>query len=409
MSTLNFVRENRAFLAFGFSLNLFSSFGQTFFIALFGDNIRADFDLGHGGYGLVYSLATLASALSLGTVGALIDRVPLQRFSLAICLGLALACSLLSVAPNVWILGLAIYGLRLCGQGLMTHTAATALSRAYGAARGRALAFANLGHPAGNALFPIAAVALLAVDGLGWRDCWLGFSGLIAALLPLWVILLLRRSGEAAALPVIEEKGQGEAKAGVERHWTRGQVLRDPRFYMVLPALLAPGFLITGFFFHQNHLAAQKGWEMTWLASAYTGFAALMLVGSLSAGFLVDRIGAARLLPLFLWPLIGSLAALGLADNKLIAFVYMGLAGLTAGAAGTMGAAFWAEAYGLRHLGAIRALVTSLGVFSTAASPVTMGWLIDGGWTMETLALISVAYMVLAAGLAAVPRFSKIA
>lgn len=405
MSTLSFVSKNRAFLAFGFSLNLFSSFGQTFFISLFGADMRRDFELGHGGYGLVYSLATLASALSLSYVGALIDRVPLRRFSLVICLGLALACALLSWSPNVWLLGLAIYGLRLCGQGLMTHTAATALSRAYGAARGRALAFANLGHPAGNALLPIAAVALLGFAD--WRDCWLGFAALIAALLPLWVVLLLRKSGRAAELPEASEGGKSEAERG--RDWTRGQVLRDRRFYLVLPALMAPGFLITGFFFHQNHLAEQKGWDMAWLASAYTGFAALMLIGSLISGFLVDRIGAHRLLPFFLWPLIGSLAALALADAPAIAFVYMGLAGLTAGSLGTMGAAFWAEAYGLRHLGAIRAMITSLGVFSTAASPVTMGWLIDAGFTMDTLAIASVVYMVLAAALAALPRFAKLA
>ncbi len=62
----------------------------------------------------------------------------------------------------------------------------------------------------------------------------------------------------------------------------------------------------------------------------------------------------------------------------------------------------WAETYGVRHLGAIRAMVTSILVFATAGSPVSMGLLIDAGVSMETISWMCLAYTLGGTVLAAV-------
>ena len=60
MSYLVLAREHPRFLAFGFTLTFFSSFGQTFFVSLFGADVRAEFRLSHGEFGSIYSLATFS-------------------------------------------------------------------------------------------------------------------------------------------------------------------------------------------------------------------------------------------------------------------------------------------------------------------------------------------------------------
>ncbi|HIJ46378.1 MAG TPA: MFS transporter, partial [Rhodospirillaceae bacterium] len=50
MKYLLFVLDNRRFLAFGLLLVFCSSFGQTYFISLFGNHIRTEFALSHGDF-----------------------------------------------------------------------------------------------------------------------------------------------------------------------------------------------------------------------------------------------------------------------------------------------------------------------------------------------------------------------
>ena len=59
----------------------------------------------------------------------------------------------------------------------------------------------------------------------------------------------------------------------------------------------------------------------------------------------------------------------------------------------TIGGAIWPEIYGVNNLGGIRALATFFMVLSTAIAPVSMGYLIDAGVTMELIALGCFIYM----------------
>ena len=89
-NSLAFVAANRRFLAFGFALAFFSSFGQTFFLSLFAGEIRAEFGLTHGTWGLVYSLATLASGLTIARIfaGNDIASITVARVEVPCCAGL---------------------------------------------------------------------------------------------------------------------------------------------------------------------------------------------------------------------------------------------------------------------------------------------------------------------------------
>lgn len=389
---LTFIAANPRFLTFGLLCAFFSSFGQTFFIALFGGLWREEFGLTHGVYGGLYSLATLASGLLLIWLGGKIDRIDLPRYTLLVSGGLIAACLLTAAAPTVWILPLAFFALRLTGQGLMSHVSTVAMARYFDAARGKAISVAALGYPIGEAVLPVAAVAM--AGALGWRATWLTIGLLLLIGLAPLMLWLLRGHGERETARL--KRAANSTRPGDDRSRSLGQVLRDPVFYPVMLAMMAPAFINTGFFFHQVHLAETKGWSLEWLASCFVGFAAAQVVAGLVAGSLADRFGTIRMLPFYL-PMLGlGAACVAIIDHPVGALLYLGLFGLTAGANFTMLGAVWAELYGTSHLGAIRSLVQASMVVSTSASPVIFGALLDQGIGFATLAWGCAGYVVIA-------------
>ena len=395
-------------LTFGFLLTLFSSFGQTFFISLSGGHIREEFGLSNGTFGLLYSAANLGSATALIWAGRWLDTSDLRHYVTGVCLGLTAACIGMASAGHVALLGLSLFGLRLAGQGLMPHTAMTTMARRFDTGRGTALSIAALGHPTGEALLPTVMVAALAL--LGWRTAWSVCAGvLILAVLPALILLLRHDPGEtvtpAPSTPLSSEvssEAPSKAHPVAARDWTQGEVLRDPRFYLLLPALLAPGFINTGVFFHQIALVEGKGWPLSVFAASFAFYAAATITTSLSVGPIIDRIGAVRLLPFYLLPLTAALLVLSLSHDPMGAAGFMALAGITAGMSVVMVAAIWAELYGTRHLGAIRSMSVAFVALSTALSPGLFGWLLDRGGSFDGIAMGSAAG-VLAAALLTVP------
>ncbi|MGC1082204.1 MFS transporter, partial [Pantoea agglomerans] len=103
-----------------------SSFGQTYFVSLYGQDLRQAFGLSDGGLGGLYAAGTVMSAVTLTWAGRMIDYTTTRRFTLAVTLLLITACLLVSGAQAAWMLCAGFYLLRLGGQGLMVHTALTA-------------------------------------------------------------------------------------------------------------------------------------------------------------------------------------------------------------------------------------------------------------------------------------------
>ncbi len=396
MSYLSFILANPRFLAFGLFLTFASSFGQTFFISLFSIELREEFGLSHGAFGSLYSVATLCSGFLLIWVGRAIDRIALHLFTALVVLGLAAASLTMANASSVVMLGVAIFGLRLFGQGLLGHIAMVSMARYFERARGKAVSLVTLGYPLGEAVLPFIAIAVLAA--FGWRSSWSYFAATIVVVaLPLSMLLLSRTPqssvNEPEALP-----GQPERKRA-SREASLREVLRDSRFYLVLPAVLAPSFISTGMFFHQRHLAEVKGWSLELLATAFVVFAFSQSLTALCAGQAIDRFGARRLLPVFLLPMGAAMLLLSFSSATVSAQLYMLAIGATAGAGSALFGALWAELYGVTHLGAIRSFVTSLMVFSTALSPPFMGLLFDAGAAFEALTFGYFIYCVLISGL----------
>ena len=388
MEYLSFAWKNRRFLAFGLLLTFFSFFGQSYFIAVFNKDIRSAFSLSHGEFGLAYAVATVSSAVCLIWIGRLIDKTRLRSFALCVCGGLIASCVLMAAAPVFPALLFALFALRLTGQGLMVHTSVTSIGRHFTAERGRAVSIISMGGPSGQAVMALAAVALTA--WLSWRQVWLVMAAFSALVLIPAVAWLLADHHDEHLGP--KTRAPGASASGPQGVWGRREVLKDLRFYFIMPVSLAPSFIATGFFFHMAHLVEAKGWSLAFFTGAYTLYTLFSVSLTLLTGPVVDRVGAVRILPWHLAPLCAGLAALASSDHWSAAILYMGLTGITVGVRITIGGAIWAEIYGVENLGAIRSLATSFMVVSTALSPVVFGWLIDYGVSVEALALMCLAY-----------------
>jgi MFS family permease len=86
-------------------------------------------------------------------------------------------------------------------------------------------------------------------------------------------------------------------------------MLRDRRFYLIVPALIGPSFIVT----------EAKGWELSWFATCFAAYAASSTAGLIMTGALVDRLGAVRLMPTYLLPLCLGCAILALGSHDLVA------------------------------------------------------------------------------------------
>lgn len=368
MQFLVFLRDNARWLGGGFLLFFFSSFGQTFLISLSAGDIRREYGLSHGGFGSLYMAATLASAFTLPRLGHLADHLSAKKLALVMLPMLALAAAGMALSRHVVTLFVTIYLLRLLGQGMMSHLAFTTMARWFSAQRGRAISLATLGLNTGEAVLPLAFVALAA--SLGWRNTWwLAAGALVLVALPLIAKLVSVERTAQASDPV--------ARVTTARDWSRSEVLRDPLFYAVMLAMVPPAFIGNTIFFHQVYLVELRGWSLTAFASSFTLYALMTIAFTLISGQLMDRVGGLRLLPFYLLPLGLALLLLGSVHAAWSMFAFMALYGVSNGFSLSLYGSLWPELYGLRNLGAIRAVILSMLVFASAAGPGLGGLLID--------------------------------
>lgn len=397
---LKLIRSEWQLLLFGFLMTFWSSPGQTFLISLFSGEIRAELSLSDGEFAGIYSLATLASAIVMIWSGTLIDRMDLKRLSIAIVFGLAIGCGMMSFSSGFFTLLVSLFLLRQLGQGLMFIISSTAMVRYLEEHKGKASALASMGYAVAEAVMPSMLVAMLL--WVGWRQSW-QIAGLLLVTFMVPAILYLlhghaqrhdsylsRLSGEATADPRVYRK----------RQWTRAEVVRDRYFYLFAPGLMSQPLMFTGFIFHQVHLVESKGWPLIGWAALFSLYATVSVVTKLISGPLIDRYGAIRMVPLVALPMGIGLIILALGSSLVSAGAFLVLTGITVGFQSTVTAPFWSEMYGNQHLGAIKSLGTAAMVFCTAVSPIVMGWQIDSGTSMNTLAIAAAFYIMLTSGLA---------
>ena len=385
---IDIVRSNFKIIIFGFVFTFFSCVGQSFFIGLFNSSVREELNISHGEFGAVYGIATLCSSLTLIWLGKKIDDLKLVSYSLLVVVFLSFAALFFSFVNGIIFLIIGIFFLRLSGQGLMAHTASVAISRYFDQSRGKALSYTWIGMSLGEFLLPVIIVYFLTF--IYWRNVWQVIAVIILLVLPIFTYLTIKNINIFSR----ENKNGNNTKKNINtiKSWTRKEVLKDLKFYSILPAMLASSFIITGIVINQTFIIESKDWRKFAIAKSFMIYSILTVITLLFSGFLVDKLTSRKLFPLLNVPLLLSLIILGFFDDPNSAFVFMGFMGISNGLTNVLMTSFWAEIYGVNYLGSIKALTGSLMVFSTALATVVFGYLIDFGYSIENIAFLCGIY-----------------
>jgi len=377
-------------ILFGFIFTFFSSFGQSFFLGLFNSSIRDALSITHGQFGSIYASATLLSSFILVWIGKKIDDFNILKFASYVIALLAISCFVFSKISSVVFLFFSIFLMRLSGQGLMSHTATTTIARFFEKSRGKALSTTWLGLSLAEFILPLLIIFLLTF--LDWRNIWISISFFVIVVLPIITFSLVKN----IKLDSRESSNFKGDKIKNIKQWKRSEVLKDYRFYIICLSMLAMPSIATGTFVYQSFIVTSKNWGPYVIAQSFMAYSVLSVVTLFFSGFLIDKFTSRKLLIYMNIPLLFSTFVLYYFNSSISSFVFLGLIGISNGLANVLGSSTWAEIYGVKYIGSIKALTTAFMVFSTAFGTALYGILIDNSFSIEQIGLISGSYVLIA-------------
>jgi MFS family permease len=302
-------------------------------------------------------------------------------------------------------LTLGFTGIRMFGQGGLSLVATTAVAPWFDRRRGFAIGVTSAVGSALLSLVPL--VAAFAIDATSWRIAWLLLAVLVwATVLPIAFRGLIDRPsdvGQQVDGAPAPEDGQDPPAGQFGPSFTRGQAIRTPMFWAVAGAVATTGMIGTGLAFHQIDLLGEQGLTPVEAAANFLPQTAAALVATLWVGSMVDRFAARWVLLTSMLLLAGAMIVVPFVSPGVVAILY----GMMVGAAGSsvraLEAASFPKLFGLGHLGAIRGVVTSISVASTAFGPLalSLGRDLTGSYVQVLLALLVVPVGIAVFGLLA--------
>ncbi|MDA9748798.1 MFS transporter [Pelagibacteraceae bacterium] len=374
-------------LIYGFLIIFFASYGQTFFIALFNDDIKNLYSLTDGQFGLVYALSTTLSSLLLINFAKLIDFIDLRIYSFFVTLGLLIPClAIYFLPPSLIYLFLIIFALRFFGQGAMNHAGITTMTRYFGKDKGKAISIGNLGGMIGVMFLPFLVVYLNYY--FNFKQIWLFCSLSLLIFLP---VLYFTLNNQSSRQEKFKESINKDSKK-----WKTIDVIKNKKFLAYLPITTAFSFIGTGLMFHQIFIFTQKGWTIEMLGTGFIFLGGFSIFGLLLGGPLIDLLNPKKAILFILFPIFFGLLILIWLDSYFFLLLYMSLYGFNLGITTPFIASLWAELFGLESLGTVKALFHAIGVLASALSPVIFGYIIDWGFGIKLISFVSLLIIIVA-------------
>ncbi len=374
-------------ILFGFIFTFFSSFGQSFFLGLFNTSIRNELSITHGQFGSIYASATLLSSFVLIWFGKKIDDINISKFAFFVILLLSFSSFFFSIISSTLLLFLAIFLMRFSGQGMMSHTATTTVSRYFTKSRGKALSTSWFGLSSAEFILPVLIIYLLSI--YDWKIIWRSISLIVLIILPSASYFLVKNLKFESR----ETDGTEKQKEKNIKNWKRIEVLKDYRFYIICANMLAMPWIATGTFVYQSFILSSKNWGPYIIAQSFMAYSILSVITLIISGILIDKFTSRKLIVYMNIPLLISVFIIIYFDQSFTAFIFLGLIGISNGFANVLGSSTWAEIYGVKYIGSIKALTTALMVFATAFGTALFGYLIDRDFSIEQIGAISAIYI----------------
>jgi predicted MFS family arabinose efflux permease len=356
---------------------------------LFNAPIRNELGITHGQFGSIFATATICSSLFLIWIGKKIDDYRIFNYSFFVIILFSFSSLLFSFINSVYVLVVGIFLIRLCGQGLMSHTSTTTISRFFEESRGKALSITWFGLSTAEFILPVLVTYFFLI--YSWRTIWQGIAVLIILFLPFIIIGTIKSIDLNSREP---DNNPGKKKFRI-KSWKRIEVIKDFRFYILSLNMLAMPWIATGIFVYQSFISESKIWTIYTIPKAFMVYSITSITTLFLSGFLIDRFTGRRLILFMNIPLLLAMFILFQFNHENFAYIFLGLVGVSNGFSNILGSSTWAEIYGVKYIGSIKALTTAFMVFSTAFGTAVFGLLIDKGFTIENIAFVGGVYIVI--------------
>jgi len=357
--------------------------GQTYGVMIFNEHIRTSLSLSHSQLAFAYTLGTIIGCLPITFFGSAMDRYGLRRTMLVMLTLFSLACGLMSLVSNWFMLLAGFTFLRMLGPGALAFLSGNTLSFWFDRKLGTVEGIRSTGTALSMMIAPILGLFLL--QQFGWQKAYLCLGGLVACgLIPTFWYLFRNSPSEFGrgldGVQVITRDETDQTETTVKQpdtDFTLGEALRTPAFWIFGSSKAMYALIQTAFFFSLVPILTERGFGETEAASLTTVFGITLIVMQMVGGALADRFPPTALLFIGL-----SFFSTGLA---LVSFASAGwmllLAGILFGCGqGTFFGALqpiWARCYGRTHLGKIRGFLMTTMVGSSSIGPLVAGVTFD--------------------------------
>lgn len=386
---LYLIKNHAGLLAIAFLAVFTGNLGQSFFIGLFQAPISQQLNLSAGEFGSIYSTITIFGGFMVMYFGPKIDWIAPKRYALTLLITLTLGLVILTLSPW-WAMGVLGLGLlRLCGQGLMTHLGSTLAGREFSLNRGRALGFVGLAMPSGEIILPPLTAFLLI--WLTWQQVWWCILGII---ITLWLCLFVF---------VDWPQAPHQHKAAAKQQLNGINPMRECRFWLLMPMLLALPFTLTGIFVYQAQMTESLGASTTTYALALTSMGLIRFPMALLGGRWIDDLGVTLIARFYLMPFAIALTAAALFGGNLGIWLLMIGAGLSMSMSSAVADSLLVILWGKAHLGRVRSLRSAFLVFSTGICPALLGYLLDVNVHFQTILWGMLVFVIITVALAQQP------
>jgi MFS family permease len=195
---------------------------------------------------------------------------------------------------------------------------------------------------------------------------------------------LAQFGGRAAIIPIVSRVGARP-------------VLTSLGFWMLAVPLASPGLVVAALVFHQTSIFEENGLSATLAASVFIVFAIASDSTSMVAGFVVDRIGPARLFVVAMLGLLGVCMLALTLNSTWMAIVYVIGMGVIGGMQRIVQGVIWAHYYERFGLGRVQGAAMMVGITAAAIGPLPLAVFqqITGNYdlgiaVMATLPLLSI-------------------
>jgi MFS family permease len=353
------LKTNAHFFSLTIMNIFFSAPGQTFLIALIIPYACDSLSMSSFTFASIYSVSTLSASLLLPFIGRLIDQKPAAHAIWLIGGGFGSAIALFSASASVWQLGLALFFMRLLGQGALALFASSHTIKRFEDHRGAALSITQLGYPLSEFIFPTLVIFSLSI--IGWRHTFIVLAcGVFFVYLPL-ALWLSRSITRPLDQPMGIKKGP---------HHPLQMVLKDPFFPIYIGLSCISPIMMTATLYFQMHIFSTHAWAISGIGQAMFFYALFKLIFTLGIGPLIDKIGC--LIPIFLINAMIGVATLciSIPGPLYLGFLSYAFFGMSLGASASTMSYMWARLYGHQHIGEIKGGIAIIRNGATAIAPI---------------------------------------